>query len=466
MQENTSNIKIGILCSIGFIVLSYLIFRTDLPKIPTIFLYNLVIIISLQSLGFYRALFFLGGSIFLTILVSLSMDFYYVWNLPVFFMTFFIVDERIKKLSYYNHIMETRIEEVKENTNLLRDEYKRHRRDALFFEKKELKYKSLKEVTSILSSTLSIDKVIELILDNALQVIGKAESALLYLVDTEKQELSLSMSRMERDFDRRKAKKGDLLDEWVFKQRLCLLVEDIKKDFRFSEEKMRPYPRSFRSLIASPLMEEKKVIGIVRLESPIPNSYTSEDLRLLDILSDLSAASLQNAKLYKRTLDLAIRDELTGLYVRRYFLDRLKEELSRSLRNDLECCFLMIDIDNFKNYNDKYGHTAGDMVLKTTSKVLQKFVDSGVVARYGGEEFSMFLPETEKGKAKKIAEDIRDAVKKEIIEFRRIKTNVTISIGLANFPEDGKVQDKLILKADERLYMAKRQGKDRVVVDS
>lgn len=464
MESGTlRKIKIGALCSVIFIVVSYLVFRTDLPKIPTIFLYNIVIIISLQDLGFYRGLFFLGASIFLTILVSLAMNFHYVWNVPVFFATFLIVDDRLKKLDYYTHIIATRIEEVKENTNLLTDGYARHKREASSLEKKEDRYESLKDVTSILSSTLSLDEVTELILDNALQVVGRSESALLFLVDTNKQELNLIASRMEKDFNRVKAKKGDILDEWVFKQRQCLLVEDIKRDFRFSEEKMQEYSRAFRSVISCPLKEEKKVIGVLRLEHSRPNNYTSEDLRLLDILCDLGAASLQNAKFYKRTLELAITDGLTGLYLRRYFVERLKEELSRSLRSDLNCSFLMIDIDNFKDYNDKYGHTAGDIVLKSLSSVLLRNAENSIIARYGGEEFSMLLPETSRREAKRIADDIRKAVKKETIELRRIKTNVTVSIGVASFPEDAKVQDELILKADERLYKAKREGKDRVV---
>jgi len=123
----------------------------------------------------------------------------------------------------------------------------------------------------------------------------------------------------------------------------------------------------------------------------------------------------------------------------------------------------MVDIDNFKEYNDRYGHTAGDIVLKTLSNVLRRFAENGVLCRYGGEEFSMLLPETSKRKARDIAEEIRKAVEKETIELRRLRTNISVSIGVAVFPEDARVQDELILKADERLYMAKRHGRNRVV---
>ncbi|HDP16317.1 MAG TPA: sensor domain-containing diguanylate cyclase [Candidatus Omnitrophica bacterium] len=460
-QKN--NLKIGTLCIAGILIISFLVFRTDLPKTPAILLYNLVIIFSLQGLGFNRGALCLSASVFLTILISIAVNFNYAWNIPVFFITFLIVEDRMKKRDYYRHIIQARIEEVRENTNVLMNEHDKHKKEAVLLEKKEERYRMLKDVTSVLNSTLSIEKVAQYILDNALLIVGKTDSALMYLVDTEKQELSLILSMVGRDFDKIKAKKGDLLDETVFKERRCLLVEDIKKDFRFSEHKMGLYNRPFRSVISSPLVEENKVIGIVRLEHSKPYNYTSEDLRLLDILCDLGAVSLENARFYRQTLDLAITDGLTGLYLRRYFLERLNEEIQRSLRNDLECSLLMIDIDNFKKYNDTYGHTAGDIVLKTISSVLKKYADSGVACRFGGEEFSLFLPHTSKKNAAKIAEELRGAVKKENIELRRVKTNVTISVGVSSFPKDARVQDELIMKADERLYMAKRQGRDRVI---
>ena len=206
------------------------------------------------------------------------------------------------------------------------------------------------------------------------------------------------------------------------------------------------------------------MIGILRLENPHPYQYTSEDLRLLDIICDIGAVSLQNAMLYKQTLDLAIKDGLTGLYLRRYFLDRLKQELPRCYSNNLHCSFIMVDIDNFKNYNDEHGHMAGDMVLKLISKVLLNFTSGGMACRYGGEEFSMLLPDVSKKDAMHIADNIRKAVKKEDVELRRVKTHVTVSIGVATFPDDVKTCEELIMKADERLYKAKREGKDKVVI--
>ncbi|MBU1912292.1 MAG: sensor domain-containing diguanylate cyclase, partial [Candidatus Omnitrophica bacterium] len=379
-------------------------------------------------------------------------------------ITFLIADNEIKKHNYYSHIVETRIEEIKENINVLEDEHAKHKKESVSLEKKETRYSALKDVVAVLNSTLVMDNVTKNIMDNAFNIVGKSDSGLLFLVDTRKQELHLALSRNMANPEKIKTKKGDTLDDWVFKQRQALLVEDIRKDFRFSEDELTsPYERNFRSVISCPLMEGNKAIGILRLENLRPYNYTTEDLRLLDIICDIGAVSLQNSMLYKQTMDLAIRDGLTGLFLRRYFLDRLKEELSRSLRNNTSCSFLMMDIDNFKNYNDEYGHTAGDMVLKAISKTLLNFTDSGIACRYGGEEFAMLLPDASKKDALRTADNIRKALKKEDIELRRVKTHVTISIGVAGFPEDAKVQDELIMKADDRLYKAKREGRDKVV---
>jgi len=352
-----------------------------------------------------------------------------------------------------------------ENINVLRDEHNKHKKEAASLEKKNSRYNSLKDIVSTLNSTLSLEDVMKKIMDSAFSIVGKSDSGLLFLVDTSKQELNLAFSINNAHPDKVKTKKGDMLDEWVFKERQALLVEDIKRDFRFSEDGYSEYERSFRSVISCPLMEGRKVIGILRLENLHPYHYTSEDLRLLDIICDIGAVSLQNATLYKQTLDLAIKDGLTGLYLRRHFMDRLKQELLHCYSNNLQYSFLMIDIDNFKIYNDEYGHMAGDMVLKLISKILLNFIGGGMACRYGGEEFSILLPDVSKKDAMRIADNIRKAVKKQDVELRRVKTRVTVSIGVATFPDDVKTCEELIMKADERLYKAKREGKDRAITE-
>ncbi len=369
----------------------------------------------MHELGYYRSLFFLGASVLITILISITSNFSYVLNVPVFFIAFLIADNEIKKQNYHSLIMKARIEETREKFNVLEDEHVKHKKEALALEKKEERYNSLKDIVSVLNSTLLMEDVIKKIMDNAFSIVGKSDTGLLFLVDTIKQELNLVFSRNMANPDKVKTKKGDMLDEWVLKQRHALLVEDIKKDFRFSEDRINEYERPFRSIVSCPLVEGSKVIGILRLENTRPYVYTSEDLRLLDIICDIGAVSLQNSMLYAQTMELAVKDGLTGLYLRRYFIERLKEELLHCFRNNLECYFLMIDIDNFKNYNDEHGHTAGDIVLKAISAVILNLGDGGIPCRYGGEEFAILFPDTSKKEAGRIGDNIRKAVKKEDI---------------------------------------------------
>src|SRR3989338_2536530 len=193
-----------------------------------------------------------------------------------------------------------------------------------------------------------------------------------------------------------KSKRGDIFDEWVIKTLQPLLIEDAKSDFRFDLEKFTPEEtRAVCSLISVPLVIGNRALGILRVDSSRENYFSTDDLRFLSTIADLGAVAVENAQLYERIEDLAIRDGLTGLYLRRYLLERLGEELSLQLRRKKELSFLMIDLDRFKQYNDQFGHMAGDIVLKTVSGILQEtFKEPGNrVCRYGGEEFAVLLPE-------------------------------------------------------------------------
>jgi diguanylate cyclase (GGDEF)-like protein len=221
--------------------------------------------------------------------------------------------------------------------------------------------------------------------------------------------------------------------------------------------------KAFRTLIAAPLLSENKVIGILRMDSLREDAYSQDDLRLLDILADLGAAAVENAILYSKTQELAIKDSLTGLFVRRYFSERFHEEVQRAAMKKGELALLILDIDNFKNYNDEYGHAAGDLVLRYLSRTLNGLVRGGdMVARYGGEELIILLVGRNKKDAASEAEEFRKTIKEKPLSFRRHVANITISIGLAGYPEDGVLEEELMKLADKRLYKAKKGGRDRV----
>lgn len=343
-------------------------------------------------------------------------------------------------------------------------ELKEKRQEILSLKNRFEKFSNLKNLTYELSATILLDEIDRIITERSFGLVGKAESALLYLVDQEKQEIFLAHSQFLKEGARIKFKKGDIFDIWVFKQRTPLLVEDIDKDFRFDPEKIKELNRDFKSLISIPLISQERLLGILRMESRRQSNFNQEDLRLLDVLGTIGAFALENAILYKKTEELAIKDGLTGLYVHRYFHKRLSEEIARANFENSQFSLLMLDIDDFKDYNDKYGHPAGDIVLRNIADTIGKIVkdESGLTARYGGEEFAVVLLNKQKQEALKIAEKIREKIATQTFILRRQPTFITVSIGVVSFPEDGRLKDELIKKADALLYKAKKEGKNRV----
>jgi len=205
-------------------------------------------------------------------------------------------------------------------------------------------------------------------------------------------------------------------------------------------------------------------MGVLRLDDQLPVCYTQDDLRFLTIISDLGAVALENGELFQKTKDLAIHDGLTGLYTKGYFSERLKEECKRSLRQGSTFTLLMLDIDYFKNYNDKFGHIAGDLVLKTLSITMADYLKefNTIISRFGGEEFCVILSHMDKEKARAVADDLRARIANTTIVLRRQEANITVSIGLANFPTDAKEETELILKSDKAMYQAKQKGRNKV----
>ncbi|MEE9331864.1 MAG: GGDEF domain-containing protein, partial [Methylophilaceae bacterium] len=161
---------------------------------------------------------------------------------------------------------------------------------------------------------------------------------------------------------------------------------------------------------------------------------------------------------------LAARDVLTGLYNRRYILERVEEKLPEIRRYQLDCCFVVMDIDYFKEVNDNYGHVAGDEVLKAVSRILTNGVRQGdIVARYGGEEFLLFLPMTDLEAAQILVERLRFALAQHIHSIENEKLKVTASFGIAQH-EIHDSADKSITRADKALYKAKVAGRNCIVV--
>ncbi|HRK61683.1 MAG TPA: diguanylate cyclase [Candidatus Omnitrophota bacterium] len=199
-----------------------------------------------------------------------------------------------------------------------------------------------------------------------------------------------------------------------------------------------------------------------------------KDLAKIEVLSSFLALLVKKISLYETIRELSIVDDLTGVFVRRHFMDRLREEIKRSQRFKTPLSLLMLDIDHFKRYNDEFGHLVGDATLKRVSEILKMNVRRvDLVGRYGGEEFIVVMPETRQKDALEVAERIRSSIARNLFKIYHVETKVTVSQGIATYdpqnsklsPEDSAgVVDRLIQASDKCLYQAKEDGRNRVMV--
>jgi len=234
-----------------------------------------------------------------------------------------------------------------------------------------------------------------------------------------------------------------------------------------TEEKRQKTKNEFARLlnledfVTVPLKARDKVIGVIVADNLFDKKpITNDDIRMITMFANQAGLAIENSRLYERTVILSNSDSLTGLWHHGYFQYLLGQEIKRASSLKEPFTMLMMDIDDFKIFNDTYGHQAGDAVLKNISNIfteVSRKID--IIARYGGEEFTIILPNTKKEEGLVLAERLRRSVEKD----ENLK-NITISIGVASFPEDAEKKEDLILKADKALYKAKRDGKNKVCV--
>ncbi|KAB7765976.1 diguanylate cyclase [Xanthomonas maliensis] len=211
-----------------------------------------------------------------------------------------------------------------------------------------------------------------------------------------------------------------------------------------------------------PMSAQGTQLGFLFLSAPGPGPLPR--LEIAEAAAEQLSLALSNLRLRESLRRQSIRDPLTGLYNRRYLEEALSHELARCARRDLPLSVLMLDVDHFKQFNDSQGHAGGDLLLAAVGELLQtRLRAEDVACRYGGEEFTVILPETDGEEALQLAEQLRaDMAALRVNDGARQLPQVTTSIGLASFPLDGELGSALIQKADTALYVAKRNGRNRV----
>jgi diguanylate cyclase (GGDEF)-like protein len=240
-------------------------------------------------------------------------------------------------------------------------------------------------------------------------------------------------------------------------------INDVAKDPDFLRVSYE-----IESEICVPLLKEGNVLGVINIEAAPGRPLTENDVDLITALAGPVAIAVDNARLHTEVKSLALTDALTNLLNRRAFDEAFATEIVRADRYGYPLALIIIDLDNFKSYNDRWGHPAGDKRLVEVAKLLETNVRSpDIAARYGGEEFAIILPYTSKSGALILAERLRrgaESLAVEKVDSDGAIPGYTISVGIATLPENGRTAGDLLIAADDAELAAKRLGKNRVCI--
>jgi diguanylate cyclase (GGDEF)-like protein len=317
-----------------------------------------------------------------------------------------------------------------------------------------------------LTSTLELKKVLKVIMTRAQQLI-KAEAWALLLLDEPANELyfDLIQSKHEKILKSQRIKPGQGAAGWVARYNKPLLVPDLSKDDRFSTGIDLQIGSPSRSLLCVPIVNKKRTIGVLEAVNKIGDGlFNAQDLTLMVKLIDQAEIAIERAYLYQKMADLAVTDDLTKLFNFRYLDQTLDIEIRRGQRYGANVSLIFLDMDYFKQVNDRYGHLMGSRVLIEVAQILiQNLRDVDIIARYGGDEFVVVLPETPLDVTYRIAQRLRVALREHtFLEAEGHPITLTASYGIANYPAHARNKKDLIRLADQAMYRAKNSGRDQI----
>jgi len=318
----------------------------------------------------------------------------------------------------------------------------------------EVLYESVKD----LSSTLSVERVLQRLLDRTLEHLTAEIGSILLLGDDDQLRVMIAKGLPADVVERTEMRIGEGISGYVALHGQSLIVEDVEAHPTFRRRNRERYYTS--TLISAPLMRNGVLLGVININNKADHSpFEPHDLRLLEAIAAHASVALGNARKYEDTLRLSQIDGLTGLANHGHFYKTLEREIERARRYERGLSLAMIDIDHFKQYNDRNGHRAGDQALVAVARIIgDRSRAHDIVARYGGEEFAIILPETTLDGAHAFGDKLRTAIEGVSLDGAE---PLTISVGVASFGMNITATTQLVEAADAELYRAKSLGRNR-----
>lgn len=334
-------------------------------------------------------------------------------------------------------------------------------------ERRNRELEVLIEIGKALTSTVDLENVLTLIMDQVGRLL-KAQSWSLLLRDEKTGILTfeISVSPAAENLKGREVAAGQGIAGWVAEHGKPLVVADVRDDDRYSDQFDRASSFIAQSVLCVPVRSKDHVLGVIELANgPNEKVFKEADLQILSTIADYAAIAIENARNFRRINELVITDDLTGLYNGRYLHTLIDEEIERVRRFGGKLSLIFIDLDFFKKINDTCGHLVGSRTLTEVGKLIKDNVRRICKsARYGGDEFVVVMPNTGKSGAMTLATKLCELFREyDFRDDNGVSFRMTASFGIATFPDDADSKDDLIRLADQAMYRVKETSRDAVL---
>jgi diguanylate cyclase (GGDEF)-like protein len=317
---------------------------------------------------------------------------------------------------------------------------------------------ALRATLADITSELDLTSLLRSILKRAISLLNVTGGELA-LYDDGKEEIIVAVCQsMDKDYTGKKLSLGIGAIGQVIQNRETMVIDDYNTwNGHFDA-------RPWRGVMVVPLIARDRMLGAIALvDSSETRKFNEDDVRLISLFAHQAAIAIENAQLFEKIQQLAETDELTRTNNRRQLFALGEQEFNHAKRYQQPMSVLMLDIDDFKQINDKYGHATGDVVLHNLAQFCQQNIrDADILGRYGGEEFVIILPSTDLEHGSELAERLRAHIESNSIPTKITPIQITISVGVVEVTSETPNLAALIDQADTALYQAKKKGKNRV----